>query len=78
MEHKHVFSKSHGECRCGKYARAVVVLKPMHSRDAGLEPITLKGDRPVCPNEFPHVPHTNAVFTDWQQAQSWNCNGGTA
>lgn len=73
--HKHIFGKSHGDCRCGMYARAVVVDRPMHSRDVGLEPITLVNDRAHCPNAFPHVPHRNAVWTDFQEVQSWDCTG---
>lgn len=48
-----------------------------HSDDAGVQRIALKDGKPSCPNEFPHVPHTNAVFTDWQQAESWDCDGGS-
>lgn len=50
--------------------------RPMHSDDVGLRPITLdKDDRAFCPNEFPHVPHTNAVWLDWQRAESYECSG---
>lgn len=50
--------------------------RPKHSDDVALARITLKDNEPFCPNAFPHVPHTNAVFTDWQEAESWDCNGG--
>jgi hypothetical protein len=29
----------------------------------------------VCPNEFPHDKHTNAVWTDWQECEVWTCSG---
>jgi hypothetical protein len=50
--------------------------RPSHSDDVALERITLKDERPFCPNAFPHVPHTNAVFTDWNRSESFNCDGG--
>lgn len=49
-----------------------------HSDDAGLERITLKDGKPFCPNTFPHTPHTNAIFTDWNEQESWGCNGGAS
>lgn len=29
----------------------------------------------TCPNNFPHLPHSNAVWTDWNDAEVWNCSG---
>lgn len=55
---------------------AETVARPLHSTDAGLEPITMKDGHAFCPNAFPHVPHTNAVWLDWQDAESWDCTGG--
>lgn len=52
-----------------------VQFRYQHSDDVGVERITLKDDVAYCPNEGPHVAHTNAIFTDWQDQQSWNCDG---
>lgn len=46
-----------------------------HSEDAGLKRITMRDGAAWCPNDGPHIPHTNAIFTDWQAAESWDCNG---
>lgn len=52
-----------------------VEFRYQHSEDVGVGRITLKDDEAYCPNEGPHKAHTNAIFTDWQDAQSWNCDG---
>ena len=54
-----------------------VAFRLQHSDDAGVKRITMVDGEAHCPNEGPHVPHTNAVFTDWQDAQSWDCNGAS-
>lgn len=52
-----------------------VQFRYQHSEDVGVARITLKDGEAHCPNEGPHVAHTNAIFTDWQDAQSWECDG---
>lgn len=52
-----------------------VQFRYQHSDDVGVARITLKDDEAHCPNEGPHVAHTNAIFKDWQDADSWNCDG---
>lgn len=29
----------------------------------------------VCPNDFPHEAHKNAVWTDWDKGEVWVCSG---
>lgn len=41
-----------------------------------IERITLDAEgNAVCPNEGPHEPHSNAVWSDWQSAEVWECTG---
>jgi len=28
-----------------------------------------------CPNNFPHGPHSNAIWSDWQDVEVWDCAG---
>lgn len=62
--------------RAERVAYDAEVGRPSHSDDVNLERITLKDERPFCPNVFPHVPHRNAIFTDWNNAESFDCSGG--
>ncbi|GAB3863458.1 hypothetical protein GCM10028801_31130 [Nocardioides maradonensis] len=50
-----------------------------HSDDLGLARIIVNEDgKPVCPNNFPHPAHTNAVHNDWHDADVWICEGRDA
>lgn len=62
--------------RAERVAYDAEVGRPSHSDDVNLERITLKDERPFCPNTFPHAPHRNAIFTDWNRSESFDCNGG--
>jgi hypothetical protein len=41
-----------------------------------VEPITRDAEgNLVCPNDFAHGPHSNAVWTDWNAVDVWDCSG---
>ena len=47
-----------------------------HSDDLKLKRIIVNEDgKPFCPNTEPHPAHTNAVRSDWAEADVWICNG---
>jgi hypothetical protein len=29
----------------------------------------------VCPNDFPHEAHKNAIWHDWDKPEVWECSG---